>query len=1044
MKSPRRSSRTSRVSRARARSAASAADVSPAPSPRLPSGFNLSSAEIEKALVAGTHVALLEAYFGEDNYAELHMLARQAASRTVRGGQRVLILPGTMGTKLGVPGAGLFGTSDVLWLDPIDIAMGRLDQLSLRGGNSAIKALEPIYLYYLKLKFRLRSAGLDADFWGYDWRQDIDDTSDKLVAALAKEPAKEIYLVAHSMGGLISRAALKKDGSKVKRLVMLGTPNHGAFLAAQAIRGTLGSIRKLATLDLRHTPEELCEQAFNTFPSTYELLPDPEKFSKFDLFDPNFWPKGGAAFDSKLLANARRTQSLLAPSDERFALIAGVNQKTVVDIDSVGGDFVYSENQAGDGTVPLDLALLSGTPTWYVEEEHGSLPNNAAVARAVTDILNTGTTQQLPQEWHGDRCAPGRKISDTELRAAFPDSKRRGEISSREFREILAPFLSSDANDSVPNPATTIAMAAPFASVRPLELNQVVVGRRRQKRLEICIAEGDVTEVNSRAIVLGLFREVAPGGAALALDERLDGAIAEFVNRRMFSGNVGELFILPTGRHPIQADLVLFAGLGAFDNFNFEILQLVAENTIRTLIRTNVEDFATVLLGSGTGIESVDSLRHLLEGFVKGIRDVDTDAGVRRVTFCVRDPDKCREIGAELFRLAGTGLFADIEVSFETKVLPATIVRDRGLQPVAGPALTEPAYLIVRQEGTSADTLLFRSSLLTAGAKATVITGQRTVSASALAKQLRVLGTTSFGADDMDGLGETLAKELLSDEVLAVLPSVADGSLIIVHDAAAGRIPWELLHVGGHTPVLEGGITRRYLADNLSVAKWLESRRQHPKLKMLLVVNPSRGESMSLEGAEEEGKRVQKLFATDPSIEITLRAGAQATRAALIQDFRSGEYDLVHYAGHAYFDAQEPSRSGILCHGQEVLSGADLAGLGNLPNLVVFNACESARIRSASAKPKPADLAPKVEKATGMAEAFLRGGVANYVGTYWSVGDAAAVTFANTFYPALLRGLTVGDALLAARREVKAKDGTVDWADYIHYGNQNFVLKTKS
>lgn len=609
------------------------------------------------------------------------------------------------------------------------------------------------------------------------------------------------------------------------------------------------------------------------------------------------------------------------------------------------------------------------------------------------------------------------------------------------------PSASGEIAVSVPQSSTVLVGALEpshaFTHARPLELHQVIVGRRRQKRIEICIAEGDVTEVNSRAIVLGLFREVAPAGAALALDQRLGGAIAEFVNRRMFSGNVGELFILPTGRHPIQTDLVLFAGLGSFDHFNFEVLQLVAENTIRTLIRTHVEDFATVLLGSGTGMETVDSLRHLLEGFIRGIRDVDSTGAMRRITFCVRDPDHCRDVAAELFRLAGTDLFSDIEVTLEAKVLPTTIVREPRAKADVLPSCPEPAYLIVRQEGATKDTLLFRSSLLTAGSKAAVVTGQRTISVKRLSQHLSVLGTPRFRAADAQRFGETLGKELLAEEVWAVLPTLAQLPLVVVHDAAAGRMPWELLHFGGHTPVLEGGLTRRYLADNLSVAKWLEARRENPKLKILLVVNPNRGESSSLAGAEEEGSRIQTHFANDPSIEITLRAGPDALRSTLMQDFRSGAYDLVHYAGHAYFDAQEPARSGILCHGGEVLSGADLAGLGNLPNLVVFNACESGRVRAASAQKTLPVLTRQMEKVTGMAEAFLRGGVANYVGTYWAVGDAAAVTFAGTFYPALLSGQTIGAALLAARREMKANDIPVDWADYIHYGNQNFILKRK-
>ena len=74
------------------------------------------------------------------------------------------------------------------------------------------------------------------------------------------------------------------------------------------------------------------------------------------------------------------------------------------------------------------------------------------------------------------------------------------------------------------------------------------------------------------------------------------------------------------------------------------------------------------------------------------------------------------------------------------------------------------------------------------------------------------------------------------------------------------------------------------------------------------------------------------------------------------------------------------------------------------------------------------------------AEAFLRGGIANYIGTYWPVGDAAALTFADTFYTRLLNGEALGNALLTARKKVE-ESGSADWADYILYGDPGFILK---
>src|SRR5207249_5029512 len=94
------------------------------------------------------------------------------------------------------------------------------------------------------------------------------------------------------------------------------------------------------------------------------------------------------------------------------------------------------------------------------------------------------------------------------------------------------------------------------------------------------------------------YSGMSPSGAAMAIDQRLDGAITEFTARRMFSGDVGTVFTVPAGRNPLSADMVLFAGLGSFDRFNADVQQLVAENVIRVLARSRIDDFATILIGA--------------------------------------------------------------------------------------------------------------------------------------------------------------------------------------------------------------------------------------------------------------------------------------------------------------------------------------------------------------------------------------------------------------------------------------------------------------
>ena len=148
----------------------------------------------------------------------------------------------------------------------------------------------------------------------------------------------------------------------------------------------------------------------------------------------------------------------------------------------------------------------------------------------------------------------------------------------------------------------------------------------------------------------------------------------------------------------------------------------------------------------------------------------------------------------------------------------------------------------------------------------------------------------------------------------------------------------------------------------------------------------------------------------------------------------------MHYAGHAFFDPQGPGRSGLICAGREILMGSDLMGISNLPSLVFFNACEAGRVRGRAAPTKAASS--RAVESAGVAEALMRGGIANYMSTYWPVGDEAAKAFSITFYKKVLAGAPIGAALLEARQEV-FKLGNRDWADYLLYGNFDFVLKER-
>ena len=196
--------------------------------PASPSAFAMPDEAIERALRSGESRGMFEDYFGPAQYTELRDLARDAATRSARGG------PGAdparhHGLDAGPARAAL---DNVLWLDPAEIALGRLTELRLKGAT-AYHAVGVILLAYLKLQLRLRIAGFDATFHPFDWRLGLDVLGDRLADAVASDAAGQVSIVAHSMGGLVARAALPRINAKLKQLIMLGTPNYGSFAPVQ-------------------------------------------------------------------------------------------------------------------------------------------------------------------------------------------------------------------------------------------------------------------------------------------------------------------------------------------------------------------------------------------------------------------------------------------------------------------------------------------------------------------------------------------------------------------------------------------------------------------------------------------------------------------------------------------------------------------------------------------------------------------------------------------------------------------------------------------
>lgn len=402
----------------------------------VPSLGDMHDDQLVALLRSGAHAALLIAYFGEPEYRELAQLAKLAVTRRNPRGRRVFVLPGIMGSRLGIVARRSYS---LLWLHPTAVANGSLMQLAMPSPR-ALRAVGVMLPGYLKLRLRLEVAGFRPVFCPFDWRRDVDQLGREFARLIERSGERKALVVGHSMGGVVARAALAYDKKRIARLIQLGAPNDGSFAPLQALRAIYPTVRKIASLDRDHSAEYLARTVFHTLPGIYQMLPSTEP----DLFDSRSWPADELAPDAKLLARARKIRAKLPPANDRCNVIAGVGQETIVSVSLGERGFRYEFRAEGDGTVPLTRALWTDAATWYASENHGALTKNDLVLAAVADILKTGDTRRLRTTAPKAAETASRTVTEAELRAVEVRKVQWDALSLASRRQILEPVLSAE------------------------------------------------------------------------------------------------------------------------------------------------------------------------------------------------------------------------------------------------------------------------------------------------------------------------------------------------------------------------------------------------------------------------------------------------------------------------------------------------------------------------------------------------------------------------------------------------------------------------
>ena len=278
--------------------------------------------------------------------------------------------------------------------------------------------------------------------------------------------------------------------------------------------------------------------------------------------------------------------------------------------------------------------------------------------------------------------------------------------------------------------------------------------------------------------------------------------------------------------------------------------------------------------------------------------------------------------------------------------------------------------------------------------------------------------------------------------------------IVLALDATTARIHWEMVADEAAGAAVDFN-PERFLGTFYGLTRQLRTTfAQLPEppilterpFRVLVVADPA--EDAPLPGAQEEGEAVAAIFdefgqQPDRRVEVVRLFGpGQATRVNVLDQLINYRFDLMHYAGHCFFNKEDPPLSGWIFTGQKVLSANELNRIDRVPRFIFSNACESG-ITPDRADKRTALMAPS------FAEAFFARGVANFVCTAWPVDDTAALEFARRFYRGILglRGEgsfpeSLHEAMREARREIArlGPGGMQTWGAYQHYGDPNLRI----
>ncbi|MBK9256730.1 MAG: CHAT domain-containing protein [Saprospiraceae bacterium] len=936
----------------------------------------------------------------------------------------VILLPGIMGSTL--------KEDDEIWLNFLEIGRGNFVN-KLNHDFPSISTSGLLEKYYKQLGEYL-SPSYDVFTFPFDWRKTISETGKELQNALNgfEQYSQPIKIIAHSMGGLVVRQMMLENREwwisfqrlHNVRLLLLGTPWHGSHLILEVLTGHSRRVKQIALLDMKHSKKKILD-VISEFPGIYELLPiNHQAFEKKEFWE-NIQDVVGKENmtlpNQRLLENFGKYKKSIAELNtdqidiafDNIYYIAGKGE-TVCDYTIKNsffkGDYLsYLTTQRGDGSVTWELGIPTGMNKkniYYCNTIHGNLANDPEIFRAITDILENGTTFRLPQE---------------------PPAVRSSDIL---YEKTEYDFFDSD-YDSV------------FDNLMN-DSDKVKADVQYQHSINVSILNGDL-KFGKFPVMVGHFLNDGIYSAEKVLDRYLNSKLSERHRLGFYPGEIGESEV--TYHKSSQPKGALIVGMGKQGELTPYLLSNSIEKAVikyAFFFRDNYEDIeikkkgcgiTTVFIGSSfAGLKLSESINAILTGVNNAnIKIKALDNGLMPV-MDIQFVDHFEDVAQQSFKI-----LKDIEGNSSHLQIKVTKFESgngsrRRIQ-VNDNASWWHTFTAVSKFKNDGDRYLNRIPI---GLAYSSSGGKARVEQNDIQSDLKIVEYLSKEFSHTEVWDKKLAKTMFELLVPNDFKSVIrnQSNIIWKMDEYAAQFPWEMFHdfnFGYEPTFINTGLIRQLYADNYRVNPVIVDA---PSAIVIGDPDYSGSNFGQLPGAAAEAASVHNILVENgfDSLPLIYRNNA----SEIIKELYSADFKVMHFAAHGVYDNENV---GIVLGPETFLTPGTLEQLSAIPEFIFVNCCFSGSTFALNEN----FYKERSKLASNIGTQLIRMGVKAVVVTGWAVNDSAAKVFADELYRCLLSGHEFGISVRKARR--KCYDdypNSSTWGAYQCYGDHYYKLVNKN